>query len=97
MSSFVDPRDSEAIRRPTRRKPRKGEQEHVPTVEERAWSDEARVLSIMAHGFTYTEAWHMGFRDYRRYSALATAWSIPQEQREEVTFRPTAKDNDAYT
>lgn len=36
----------------------------------------------MAHGFTYDEAWHMGFRDYHRYAGLAAAWSIPYDERE---------------
>jgi hypothetical protein len=51
----------------------------------------------MAHGFTYEEAWHMGFREYARYSSLAAAWSIPRDQRESVTFRATEEDNDLYT
>ena len=66
-------------------------------MEERAWPDEARVLSVMAHGFSYPEAWHMSFRDYHRYTALAAAWSIPCDQREAVTFRPTARDAERYS
>ena len=89
------------MERPTRRRRRRGpnsdEDEHPPTVEERAWPDEARVLSVMAHGFTYAEAWHMSHRDYRRYAGLARAWSIPFDQRESVTFRPTARDAEDFT
>lgn len=51
----------------------------------------------MAHGFSYEDAWHMSFRDYRRYTALAAAWSIPFDQRESVTFRADAKDAEMYT
>lgn len=50
------------------------------------------MLSIMAHGFTYDEAWHMSLRDYWRYSGLAAAWSIPRDQREEPVKRGGAKD-----
>lgn len=51
----------------------------------------------MAHGFTHDEAWHMGWRDYHRYAALAAAWSIPYDERELAIFKPTAADNDRYT
>ena len=60
------------------------------------WPDEARVLSVMAHGFSYPEAWHMSFREYDRYSRLAAAWSIPRDQREGTTFRPTAGGAEGY-
>lgn len=84
----------EALSNPTRRKrgQRDSDGPHEPTVEERAWPDEARILSIMAHGFTYGEAWHMSFRDYRRYSGLAAAWSIPRDRREEQVKRGGAED-----
>lgn len=55
------------------------------------------MLSVMAHGFTYDEAWHMSFRDYHRYSGLAAAWSIPYDEREGTVFKPTAADVDRYT
>jgi len=51
----------------------------------------------MAHGFTYAEAWHMSHRDYWRYTGLAAAWSIPTDEREVRSFKPTADQNDAYT
>jgi len=51
----------------------------------------------MAHGFSYAEAWHMGWREYYRFAALAAAWSIPHDEREMAVFKPTAADNDAYT
>ena len=89
----------EALANPTRRirNPRDSDEPHEPTIEERTWPDEARVLSVMAHGFTYDEAWHMSLRDYHRYTSLAAAWSIPYDQRESVKFRPTAADTDDYT
>lgn len=84
---------------PTRRRLR-GNKRYQPaqrTIEESTWPDEARVLSIMAHGFTYDESWHMGWLDYHRYSALAAAWSIPCDEREATVFKPTAADVDRYT
>lgn len=81
-----------ALTRPTRRKARKkkGCARTAPrTVEEISWPDEARVLSIMAHGFTYDEAWHMGWRDYHRYAGLAAAWSIPADERDGLVVRGT--------
>lgn len=95
----MDPRDDLPLSKPTRRR-RKPNESDVPrsrTVEERAWPDEARILSVMAHGFSYAEAWHMSWRDYRRYTALASAWSIPYDERDELVFQPTAADADAYT
>jgi hypothetical protein len=32
-------------------------------------------------GFTYEEAWHMSYLDYRRYSAINYASSIPEDKR----------------
>lgn len=91
--------DEEALRNPTRRKrrPNSDGSAREPTIEERTWPDEARVLSVMAHGFTYAEAWHMSHRDYWRYTGLAAAWSIPTDEREVRSFKPTADQNDAYT
>lgn len=51
------------------------------------------MLSVMAIGFTYAEAWHMGFRDYQRYTALATAWAIPDSEREQPVRRATRADS----
>ena len=86
--------DMAALANPTRRKrdKRDSDESREPTVEERTWPDEARVLSIMAHGFTYDESWHMSFRDYRRYAGLAAAWSIPRDQREEPVKRGGSED-----
>ena len=79
------------MREPTRRAQRKGRpSRHVPTIEEETWPDEARILSVMAHGFSYDEAWHMSLRDYNRYTGLAAAWSIPEEQRAARMVRGTA-------
>lgn len=90
--------DKRALTNPTRRKSRRSQQGAPQrTIEETTWPDESRVLSIMAHGFTYDEAWHMGWRDYHRYSALAAAWSIPYDEREATLFKPTAADVDRYT
>lgn len=50
------------------------------------------MLSVMAHGFSYAEAWHMSFRDYRRYTRLAAAWSIPADQRDGLVRRATEAD-----
>ncbi len=61
------------------------------------WTEEARVLSLMAHGFSYTEAWHMSMRDYRRYTRLAAAWSIPSNEREDGVKRGSRGDMDEYT
>jgi len=35
----------------------------------------------MTMGFSYTEAFHMSPRDYRRYAGIHSAWSIPPDQR----------------
>jgi len=51
----------------------------------------------MAHGFTYSDAWHMSYRDYRRYTRLAAAWSIPYDQRESVTFRASRENAEEFT
>lgn len=48
----------------------------------------------MAHGFSYEDAWNMGYRDYRRYSLIAAAWSIPPEEREESVRVGTRADQD---
>lgn len=61
-------------------------------MEERTWPDHAKVLSLMAHGFSYAEAWHMGHADYRRYSALAAAWAIPPDEREGIVTKGRASD-----
>lgn len=74
-------RDEATLANPTRRRPRKGSQPRAQTVEERTWPEESAILSVMAHGFSYAEAWHMSPRDYRRFSALASAWSIPEDER----------------
>lgn len=64
----------------------------MPTNEERAWPEEARVLSLMANGFSYGEAMHMSPRDARRYAAIAAAWSIPSDERDGVVRAATAAD-----
>lgn len=46
----------------------------------------------MAQGFTYDEAWHMSYRDYRRYAGLAAAWSIPRDMREGQVRRGGVED-----
>jgi hypothetical protein len=51
------------------------------TVEERTWPEHARILSLMSQGFGYTEAWHMSPRDWRRYTAISAAASIPSDDR----------------
>ena len=83
-----------ALSNPTRRKrePKDSDEPRQQTIEEQTWPDEARVLSTMAHGFSYEEAWHMSFRDYHRYSGLATAWSIPYDRREEPVKRGGSED-----
>lgn len=55
--------------------------------------DEAKVLSAMAQGFTYSEAWNMSYRDYNRYSSIAQAWSIPPDMREGTIRRATKADS----
>jgi len=52
---------------------------------------------MMAHGFSYSDAWHMSYRDYRRYAGLAAAWSIPADEREGIVRRATAADGDDFT
>jgi len=54
------------------------------------------VLSVMAHGFCYDDAWHMGFPEYRRFTSLAAAWAIPSDQREGAVRWATAEDADRY-
>lgn len=61
-------------------------------MEEETWPDEAAILSIMSQGFTYSEAWHMSWRDYLRYSGLATAWAIPPDQRDNLVLHGTRDD-----
>lgn len=66
------------------------------TVEEETWPDHARILSVMAHGFGYAEAWHMPYRDYLRYTGLAAAWSIPHDQRQPRYVRGTQSSFRAF-
>jgi hypothetical protein len=80
-----------ALANPTRRKDSDGQ--CAQTIESITWPEEARVLSLMAHGFTYDEAWHMGWREWRRYAALAAAWSIPQDRRTGMVVRGTASND----
>ena len=54
------------------------------------------MLSIMAQGFTYADAWHMSMREWRRYTALAAAWSIPPDERAGTVFRPTSANDEGY-
>lgn len=93
----MDPLNEWAMANPTRRKRSKKESPHAPTNEERAWPAESRILAVMAHGFTYEDAWHMSFRDYERYTSLAAAWSIPFEERVGTIRRATAADADDFT
>ena len=46
----------------------------------------------MAHGFSYDDAYHMSKRDYRRYTGLAAAWSIPEGERTGVTRKGTREE-----
>lgn len=84
---------------PTRRRRRKGSDgaPRARTSEELAWPEEARVLSVMAHGFAYDEAWHMSLGEYHRYTALAAAWAIPPDEREGTVVRATAAQADDFT
>lgn len=50
----------------------------------------------MAHGFSYDEAWHMAYRDYRRFTAIASAWSIPPSERAGLTVKPTSDNDEGY-
>lgn len=81
-----------ALTQPTRSKSRSKGQAHAQTVEEKTWPDEACVLSLMAHGFSYDDACHMSKRDYRRYTGLAAAWSIPEDDRAGVIRKGTKEE-----
>lgn len=86
-------RDSPTLENPTRRKPSKsGGGTPDPPVEVDAWEEEARMASLMQNGFTYSEAFHMSPRDYRRYSGIFAAWSIPASEREEGARAATNAD-----
>lgn len=61
-------------------------------VEVEAWPDEARIASLMQSGFTYSEAFHMSPRDYRRFSGIFAAWAIPPDRRSGGTRRATSDD-----
>ena len=50
------------------------------------------MLSLMAHGFSYDDAYHMSKRDYRRYTGLAAAWSIPEGERAGVIRKGTKEE-----
>ena len=90
-SFFVSPRDYVTISNPTRSSK---SEPHQPTVEEEAWPDEAKIASLMAFGFTFTEAFHMSPRDYRRYASIQASWSIPKDQREGGVRMATQADVD---
>lgn len=79
------------MRNPTRSK---RSEPHDPTVEEEAWPDEAKVAALMTMGFSYTEAFHMSPRDYRRYAGIHAAWSIPPDQRVGGVRKATQADID---
>lgn len=80
----------QALAQPTRSRRRRDER--ARTVEEQTWPDEACVLSLMAHGFSYDDAYHMSRRDYRRYTGLAAAWSIPEDDRAGVIRKGTKEE-----
>lgn len=84
------------LENPTTRKPSKGQTASADqTVEVETWPDEARIASLISNGFTYQEAMHMSPRDYRRYSALFAAWSIPANERVGGAKAATQADIDA--
>jgi hypothetical protein len=76
--SFVSKRDKTTLLNPTRSSDGDGGE---PLVETEAWQAEAKVCLLMRMGFTYEEAWHMSYLDYRRYSAINYASSIPEDKR----------------
>lgn len=59
-------------------------------MEEESWPEEAKVLSLMQCGFSYSESFHMPPRDARRFTALQQAWSIGD--REDGIRKATAED-----
>ena len=75
---FVSRRDYVTLSNPTRMK---SEEETSPPVETETWADEARVLALISAGFSYSDAFHMSYRDARRYSSLHRALSIPDSER----------------
>lgn len=77
-SSFVSKRDRATLLNPTRSSDGDGGE---PLVETDAWPAEAKICVLMRMGFTYGEAWHMGYLDYRRFSAINYASSIPEDKR----------------
>lgn len=66
-----------------------------PVIEQKSWPDEARIVTLMGMGFTYAESWDMTLPEYRRYSAINHAWSIPKDRRDNMTIKATQADMDA--
>lgn len=86
---FVSQRDSQTLLHPTRAKGKHGGE---PTAEAETWPAEAKVASLMSIGFSYTEAWHMSLRDYRRYVGIVSSWHVPDKDREDGVRLATNDD-----
>ena len=66
-----------------------------PTAEEETWNEEAKILSLMQMGFSFTEAFHISPRDARRFTAIQQAWYVG-DNAEAGTRKATAADVAAF-
>lgn len=53
-------------------------------------------MTLMSFGFSYSDAFHMSPRDYRRYAGINAAFSIPAKERVDGVRRGTQADADAF-
>ena len=88
-SFFVSPHDLTTIQNPTRSKRKNSTQ---PTAEQEAWPEEAQIAQLMTFGFTYSEAFHMAPRDFRRYAGIFSSWAVSSDAREDGVRAATPED-----
>lgn len=84
------------LRNPTRYKDEESEVSADALAETVTWPHQSRIAALMHHGFSYDEAYHMSFADYRRYNAIFNAWSIPADKRDGGVVKATQADIDKY-
>lgn len=85
------PRDASALEKPTRDNDPSAA---PPVIEQECWPDEARIVTLMGIGFTFSEAWDTTLPEYRRYASINHAWSIPAKRRDNMVREATQAEMD---